>query len=95
MIAERLTVKVKPGQMDKLIDLHNRVPKVENHPVVRLYTPKYSTHGVATIEFEFDSVADIEPYEAEWHALPETPAFMAEFMACVECVVSDEVWELH
>ena len=95
MIVKQTTFRVKRGDMDELVELHKRAPKLEEHPVARFYTPKYAPGDVAVLEFEFESLADIEAYEQEWHALPETPAFLAEFMDCVEHVVSVEVWELH
>jgi len=95
MIAERHTYKLSPFQAEAFVEIHKRAPKLPKHPKVRLYTYRYGAGDLATIEFEFDSVSEAETFWPTWFALPETPAFLAEFQTHVRQVVSVEIWDMH
>ena len=78
MIVNRMTVTVKQGHMDELIE-HLKEGRKRGGYDFRLYRSSLGTYDQIAYEFEFEDMAAFDKFWTEWNALPETPAFLEKW----------------
>ena len=93
MIVQRVTHKVKQGCMEELVALGNSFIESTGR-TVRRYTPNVGRFDTLVGDHEFEGLAEMEKFWAEWHARPDTPAFMEKWFALTETGGTTEIWNL-
>jgi hypothetical protein len=93
MIVERHTWVVKRGCMDKLVALLKE-ENAESRMTIRAYTPNVGKKGIFTVEFEFESLAEMEKAGAEWRLMPETAGFLQKWNELTEQGGTSEILNL-
>ena len=94
MIVQRITWKVKQGCMQELVALAKSF--VESAGITcRTYTSRIGRHDTLVGDNEFESLAEMEKFSAEWFARPDTPAFLEKWFALTERGGYTEVWNLE
>ena len=93
MIVNRLTVSVKQGRMQELVELLKERRKQEGYNV-RLYQSHLGTRDQIAYEIEFEDYAAYDKFFAEWYALPDTPAFLEKWNDMTQAGGTNELWWL-
>jgi hypothetical protein len=79
MIVHRLSWNVKPGYMDRFVELLKaelaRTPQFKS----RIYTSTFGTGDICAEEIEFENLAELDKFWSEWFAKPETAEFYKKF----------------
>ena len=95
MIVQRITFQVKPDAEDNVVELLKQARATgENPDRMRIYTPSIAPLDVVVAELDFENLAELEVFWAEWFAAPETVAFMEAWNAVMGGGGSNEVWTL-
>ena len=95
MIVERLTFRIKPGYMEKAVEMAKEVRAMPDEPHgSRIYT---SLGPFDTLVYErgFENLAQNEAYWAAWWSRPETPAFMEKWHEVEAGGGGREIWTLE
>ena len=93
MIVNRLTVTVKQGRMQEVVELLNEGRKQVGFKV-RLYQSDLGNRNQIAYELEFEDYAAYDKFWKEWFALPETPAFLEKWNDITEAGGTNEIWWL-
>ena len=94
MIVNRITMLVKKGCMQELIDLiKGEVAKSDKtSAAVRISWPTLGPMDTLVYERTFEDLADFDAFWAEWNAKPETAAFWTKYDTLVKPGGSQEIW---
>ena len=80
MIVERLTVLVKRGCMDQVVEMIKAErAKYGNQDRWRLYYSQWGPGDLFVQDFEFENMEECEKFWAEWFARPETSEFFKKW----------------
>ena len=95
MIVQRWMFNVKQGRMEEavaviLVEIEKSCP-----PNTRVFTSHIGHRDVLDVDFEFESLAELEKFWAEWQARPETPAFGGKWDDLTERGATNETWHLE
>ncbi|MFN2302656.1 MAG: hypothetical protein ACK2TV_02900 [Anaerolineales bacterium] len=93
MIVNRLTVNVKQGRMDELVELLKDARKQGGYHV-RFYQSYLGIRDQIAYEFEFEDYAAYDKFFTEWYALPDTPAFLEKWNDMTKAGGTNELWTL-
>ncbi len=94
MIVQRFTWKVKTGYLDKFIELLKAESVKDPQLTWRIYTPNIGEYDAVAEEFEFENLAVLEKFWAEWSAKPETEEFVQKYDECREPGGDTTIWDL-
>jgi hypothetical protein len=94
MIVERFTWTVKPGYMDKFIELLKAESVKPPQFKWRIYISNISENDTVAEEFEYENLAELEKSWDEWFAKPETAEFLKKFDECREPGGENTIWNL-
>ena len=96
MIVLRYVRRLKHGRGSEALALVKA--EVERHPpphAARFYSNYIAPGPTLVMEYEFESLAELEMYRAEWSADPESAAFGAKLMELLEGETDVEIWRLE
>ena len=93
MLVQRLIFNAKPGAMPKLAELL-QAERARTGRAYRIYTSHIGEHDRIAIEFDWEGLAELEQFWAQWMASPEGISFMQEFDAQRERGAINEIWVL-
>jgi hypothetical protein len=93
MFAHRLTFRVKTGHMDEALEMIKGEIAKGGAPS-RVYQSYISPGNVIIQDLEFESLAELQAFWAEWFSKPETAEFVQKWDQLVESTVTNEVWQI-
>ena len=96
MLAFRLILKVKPGRMDKALEMAKKVKEFAPDYKGRIYTPGYGTSWeTIVLEDTHENVAERDAYWEKYYDHPEFIAWWDEWnKEITDSGNSLEVWSL-
>ena len=96
MIVERVTFNVKPGCMEKLIELIKSENAISSFPHKwRMYSPGFGKYDVFAMEFEFESLAELEKFWPVFFARPSAAEYEQKWNEFVLPGGTNETWYLE
>ena len=96
MIVNRFTRIVKNGCMQQAIELvQAEIERVGTPDATRVCTAYAGPSSVLIIDFDFDSIAEMDQYWSAWRADPESTVFGDAFNKLTEAGGGSEIWRLH
>lgn len=96
MIVQRITVHCKPGKVNEAIALVKEEIANSNFPhAVRMYTPQVDANNTTINEYEFENIAELEQFWANWETRPETAVFHEKYRPLIEPDMVNEIFDLH
>ena len=93
MILQRITFNVKVGCLNKLVELINAA-RAQATKEFRIYTSYIAPLDKLVEEIEFENMAELEKFWADFWANPGTPELMDKFNQLVETGGTNEVWNV-
>ena len=93
MIVQRMTVNVKKGCMQELLEFLKEIRKKRGYNY-RLYQSNLGTFDQIALEMELDDLAAFDKFWTEYFALPETPASDKKWNELTEPGGTNEIWNL-
>ena len=93
MIVNRVSVTVKQGRMEELVELLKEGRKQGGYNA-RLYQSHLGNRDQIAYEFEFEDYAAYDKFWTEWYALPDTPAFLEKWNEITKAGGTNELWWL-
>ena len=96
MIVNRVSVRVKPGRRDKVVDLLKAErANLDDPSTMRILTSNTGAPwNTLVYELTAENLADSERGWEEWGSRPETPAFMEKWLQLVDDWTA-EYWNIE
>jgi len=96
MLVHRVTFELKMGADQKAIEMLKEAQTMIKAPHgVRIFNSYIGgTGSVVVYDLEFENVAELEAFWAEWFALPGTPAFMERWHELLATNSSNSVFRV-